>query len=343
MSIHLLRLSTLTALVLLLHACATQKKPAASFPTAPGTTGNAESLTRETADPSDEFYPRISADGRYMYYNVIESTTSGGGLRKGITLGEILSGADLFDPIVKTNKKTKIVRKQIGAPTTNPLKDNAADATLMPNGNILFTYVLPNKPVIAYTSPDGVGINYVSQGEMGDDDAQPVVSRDGSRIVFSTLIGGNRMICSMDQKGGNFTVITEGFKPIFLPNEDNKIVYNLIVNKHTQIFTLDLKSGQKAQLTTGEYNNKDAAFSRDGQYIAFVSNRENPKLGRHHVYVMRADGTDIKQITQGETDEADPAWGPDGMLYFSCDAAKNYSIWKARPRLGGVGGTAVAR
>lgn len=321
----------LTGLLVLLNGCASQK-PAAQFPSAPGTTGNAENLTRETAEPSDEFYPRVSTDGRYLFYNVIESTTSGGGLRRGISLFDIMNG-DLFDPVVKTNKKTKIVRKAIGSPTTNPIKENAADANLMPNGNILFTYVLPVKPVIAYTSPEGVGINYVSQGEMGDDDSQPVISRDGSRIVFTTLIGGNRMICSMDQKGGNFTVITEGYKPIFHPTEANKIVYNLIVEKHPQIFTLDLKTGQKSQLTTGSYNNKDAAFSADGRFIAFVSNRENPKASRHHVYIMRADGTDVKQITQGETDEADPAWGPDGMLFFACDAAKNYSIWKARPRV----------
>lgn len=314
----------------LFYSCATKPKaPAVVFPSAPSATGNAENLTRETSEPSDEFYPRVSNDGKYLFYNVIESTTTGGKLN----FNNILIGAgEWYDPIVKTNKKTKIVRKEIGMPTTNPLKDNAADAAIMPNGNVLFTYVLPSKPVIAYTSPEGVGINYVSQGELGDDDSQPVVSKDGNKIVFSTIIGGNRMICSMDQKGGSFTVITEGYKPQFIPNNENQIVYNLTVNKTVQIFTLNLKTGQKSQLTTGEYNNKDAAYTKDGKYIGFVSNRENPKLNKHHVYVMNADGTGIKQITQGETDEGDPTWGPDGMLYFSSNAAKNYSIWKAKPR-----------
>ncbi len=289
------------------------------FPTAPGTTGNAEGLTRETNGPSQEFYARVSNDGKYLFYNVIETTVT-------------VTGS-IFDPKIKTNKKTKIVRKEIGVPVTNPLKDNAAYASEMPNGNILFTYVLPAKPVIAYATPQGVGINYISQGEMGDDDSQPIISKSGSKIVFSTLVGGVRMICSMDAKGGNFTVITEGYKPQFLPNDENVIFYNLIVNKTIQIFTLDLKTGQKSQLTTGEYNNKDAAFTRDGKHIAFVSNRENPKVKRHHVYVMKSDGTEIKQITQGETDEADPAWGPDGTLYFSSNAAKSYSIWKLKPTL----------
>jgi TolB protein len=326
-------LAIFITMAIAIQSCSPKTKPVARVIMAPGTTGNAESLTRETSEPSDEFYPRISADGRYLFYNVVESTSTGGGVRRGVTFTDILLGNSIFDPVVKTNNKTKIVRKEIGKPTTNPLKDNAADASQMPDGNILFTYVLPSKPVIAWTSSDGVGINYVSQGELGDDDSQPVVSRDGNKIVFTTLIGGTRMICSMDKKGGNFTVITEGYKPIFHPTDINKIVYNLAIEKHVQIFTLDLKSGQKSQLSSGEYNNKDASFSFDGQYVAFVSNRENPKLPRHHVYIMRADGTDIKQITQGETDEADPTWGPDGMLYFSCDAAKNYSIWKARPRI----------
>ncbi|RFS15053.1 DPP IV N-terminal domain-containing protein [Emticicia sp. C21] len=322
----------LAAIILLLtvQGCrrnSSQNKPAkpqaSVFPSAPGTTGNAEGLTRETNEPANEFYARISNDGKYIYYNAVESTTT----------VSFLNSGGLFDPRVKTNKKTKIVRKEIGVPITNPLKDNAAYATEMPNGNILFTYVLPAKPVIAFASPQGVGINYISQGEMGDDDSQPIISKGGSKIVFSTLVGGIRMICTMDSKGGNFTVITEGHKPQFLPNDENVIFYNLIVNKTVQIFTLNLKTGQKSQLTTGEYNNKDAAFTRDGRYIAFVSNRENPKYARHHVYVMKADGTNIKQITQGETDEADPAWGPDGMLYFSSNAAKNYSIWKAKPTL----------
>lgn len=317
--------------ILILDSCS--KKPAtqkAVFPSAPSATGNAENLTRETSEPSNEFYPRVSSDGKYLYYNAIETNTTGGGLN----IDNLLSGrGSLFNPVVVTNKKTKIVRKEIGMPTTNPLKDNAADATVMPNGNILFTYVLPSKPVIAYTSPEGMGINYISQGELGDDDSQPVISKDGSKIVFSTLIGGNRMICSMDQKGGSFTVITEGYKPQFLPNDETRIVYNLTVNKYVQMFTLNLKTGQKSQLTTGEYHNKDAAYSRDGRYVAFVSNRETPTSSRHHVYVMKADGTEIKQITQGETDEADPTWGPDGMLFFSSNAAKNYSIWKAKPRL----------
>ena len=44
---------------------------------------------------------------------------------------------------------------------------------------------------------------------------------------------------------------------------------------------------------------------------------------------MKADGSDLVQITQGETDESDPTWGDTNLLFFSSNAEKNYNIWKA--------------
>jgi TolB protein len=70
------------------------------------------------------------------------------------------------------------------------------------------------------------------------------------------------------------------------------------------------------------------------KYIAFASNRENPKKDNKHIYVMKADGTDLIQITQGETDESDPAWGNDLTIFFSSNAEKNYNIWKAKVKIG---------
>lgn len=283
-------------------------------------TGNAEGLTRETVDAGQEFYPRISPDGKLLLYNGLEKTTY-------ITLSEtgVLT--------TKTDKKLRIIKKVLGSPVTNPLVTDAAYPTWMPDGSgILFAYVKPVRSVIVRSSIAGVGLNYVSQGEMGEDDAEPVITRDLSKIYFTTIMGKSRMICSMDAKGGNFTVLSEGGHLALNPNDNTKIIYNARVGKVVQVFTMDLKTGQKAQLTNGDYNNKDGAFSTDGKYIAFVSNRENPKKRNHHLYVMKADGTDLIQLTQGDTDEGDPCFGPDGTVYFYSNADRNYNIWKVKPR-----------
>lgn len=289
----------------------------AQIPTAPGTTGNAENLTRETSDPTQEFFVRVSPDGKNLLYNAIEITYS-----MSLTNGKLEQ---------KTNKKYRIVKKEIGKPITNPLASNAAYPTWMPdNSGIIFSYIKPEKSVIVKSDINGVGLNYLSPSAMGEDDAEPVVTKDNSKILFTTVMGNSRMICSMDLKGGNYSVITEGGHISLNPNDNNKIIYNLKVGKFVQVFTMDIKTGEKSQLTTGEYNNRDGAFSRDGKYIAFASNRENPKKDNKHIYVMKSDGTDLIQITQGETDESDPAWGNDFTIFFSSNAEKNYNIWKAK-------------
>lgn len=291
----------------------------AQVPTAPGTTGNAENLTRETSDPTQELFARVSPDGKFLLYNALE-----------VSYSLSLSNGKLDQ---KTNKKYRIVRKEIGKPITNPLVSNAAYPTWLPdNSGIIFSYIKPEKPVIVRSDINGIGLNYISSGAMGEDDAEPVVTKEG-KILFTTLMSKSRMICSMDLKGGNYSVLTEGSHLSVNPNDNSKIIYNMAVGKFVQVFTMDTKTGERTQLTTGEYNNRDGAFSRDGKYIAFTSNRENPKKENKHIYVMRVDGTDLIQITQGETDESDPAWGVDNMLFFSSNAEKNYNIWKAKIKL----------
>lgn len=292
----------------------------AQIPSAPGVTGNAEDLTRETSDASQEFFARVSPDGKFLLYNAIDVSYS-----LGLTNGQIE---------VKTNKNFRIVRKEIGKPITNPLVNNAAYPTWLPNNSgVIFSYIKPEKAVIVRSDINGVGLNYISPGAMGEDDAEPVVLKDNSKILFTTRMSNSRMICSMDMKGGNYSVITEGAHISLNPINNNKIIYNIKVGKTIQVFTMDIKTGEKTQLTTGEYNNRDGAFSRDGKYIAFASNRENPKKQNKHIYVMKADGTDLIQITQGETDESDPTWGDDNMLFFSSNAEKNYNIWKAKVKI----------
>ncbi|MBC7570330.1 MAG: PD40 domain-containing protein [Spirosoma sp.] len=296
--------------------CFVSSQLLAQIPSVPGVTGNAENLTRETSDASQEFFARVSPDGKFLLYNALETSYS-----LGLSNGQLA---------VKTNKNFRIVRKEIGKPITNPLVNNAAYPTWLPNnGGVIFSYIRPEKSVIVRSDINGVGLNYVSPGAMGEDDAEPVVLKDNSKILFTTRMSNSRMICSMDMKGGNYSVITEGAHISLNPSDNNKIIYNIQVGKTIQVFTMDLRTGEKTQLTTGEYNNRDGSFSRDGKYIAFASNRENPKKQNKHIYVMKADGTDLVQITQGETDECDPAWGIGNMLFFSSNAEKNYNIWKA--------------
>jgi TolB protein len=60
-------------------------------------------------------------------------------------------------------------------------------------------------------------------------------------------------------------------------------------------------------------SDSDANWSPDGRQLAFVrSERVVADLSRHGVYVIEADGTGARRITDGEASTASPAWSPDG-------------------------------
>jgi Tol biopolymer transport system component len=52
----------------------------------------------------------------------------------------------------------------------------------------------------------------------------------------------------------------------------------------------------------------EPAWSPDGQRIAFASRRD----GTSHIYVMKADGTGTRRVTNSAKDDDRPAWSPDG-------------------------------
>ena len=45
-----------------------------------------------------------------------------------------------------------------------------------------------------------------------------------------------------------------------------------------------------------------------GDRIAFISDRD----GNHEIFVMNADGTEVRQLTDNDSEEGFPSWSPDG-------------------------------
>jgi TolB protein len=72
------------------------------------------------------------------------------------------------------------------------------------------------------------------------------------------------------------------------------------------IFNIDLQAKTLERLTYGG-NNNSAAFSPDGQYVAYNSLRNG---GQADIYVIRSDGTEERQLTNNPEPDWQPQWEP---------------------------------
>jgi len=87
-----------------------------------------------------------------------------------------------------------------------------------------------------------------------------------------------------------------------------------------EIWLMDASGQNRRRLTDPPPSESRAAGSAspawgpDGKHIAFVGSGKKPieDQSTHELYVMNADGSDVRQLTDNDKLDADPSWSPDG-------------------------------
>ena len=90
------------------------------------------------------------------------------------------------------------------------------------------------------------------------------------------------------------------------------------------LWILDIESGQRRQLTCGDYIDERPAVSPDLRSIAFVSNRS----GSMNLWHVGVDGHGLRQVTHGSGPDYRPYFAPDGtrIAYFSRAADGSHQL-----------------
>src|SRR4051812_48697407 len=104
-------------------------------------------------------------------------------------------------------------------------------------------------------------------------------------------------------------------------------------NGRVKIYTIDLAAGTIAPLTReGDWSDEQPRWSPDGRTIAFKSNRS----GSYNLYLMDADGRNVRRVTDHGGNDFDPSWVPDGQsIVFASDRDRGtgrldlYRVWLA--------------
>jgi hypothetical protein len=186
-------------------------------------------------------------------------------------------------------------------------------------GNIMF---LSNrsgskKPYIPYVMrPDGTVLGVLAVPEYYEVAlAREPYSPDRSqRAIVARDAEGAFQIWIQDSNTGQQKPLTQlkpkkiAYDPAWSP-DGSKIAYVSTETGMPEIFVHDLASGKSRQLTIspGQRSlvNQKPSWSPDNQQIVFKSNRDT---GHSQIWVIDADGTDLRNLTQTPYEEADPIW-----------------------------------
>ena len=158
--------------------------------------------------------------------------------------------------------------------------------------NIFSSY---NKPLIVFSCYKWWNYDIISVDINGNDyshitrnqwaDTEPIVSRDGSQLIFASDRDGNREIYSMDVAyvGGYYNWVGENLQ----------------------------------NLSRDKYFDGDFSFSPNGEKILYL--KYFPSNDNYDIFLMNSDGSNKKNISNSSWYEKKPMFSPDGtnIIYQS--------------------------
>jgi CubicO group peptidase (beta-lactamase class C family) len=191
--------------------------------------------------------------------------------------------------------------------------------TLSPDGSrVAFARGTPSMSDLYLVGSDGGELTQLTDFE--GTEHSPTWSPDGARIAF---IWGHDEVNGFGETGALWVIDVDGSNRALLLAElvgypawspDGTRIALELRGDETHVGVLDLATGALADLGPGFVPD----WSPDGSRLAFLRDVD----GAVDIYVMRADGTDVVQLTDDAAFDTFPIWSPDGttILFVSAGA-----------------------
>lgn len=203
-------------------------------------------------------------------------------------------------------------------------------------GKIAFQVNTENGSDIYLRGGSGRHLRNLTKRKKGveSDDSQPALSRDGRKIVFTSVQNGNQEIYLMKSDGTYKRRLTrhaaQDFAPTWSP-DGRKIAFLSTRGRPREedrgqdIYWMNA-DGSGLKRLTSERLSPDIwglSWSPDGRKIAFTVNLHQggrSPIGPISLHVMNVDGTGVKRLTKTFTNDIQPCFSPNGRkIVFRSD------------------------
>ncbi|MCA9246902.1 MAG: PD40 domain-containing protein [Planctomycetales bacterium] len=139
-------------------------------------------------------------------------------------------------------------------------------------------------------------------------------SPDGKRVIFAS----SHLDPAIDQTEAAERKIVDQYKA-----SGKRRRYDWAFDPWMEIFSCDLRGGDRIQLTNERGYDAECAFSPDGKQIVFCSDRD----GDPDLYIMDADGSNVRQLTDMPGYDGGPFFSPDGeWIVFRSDRKQEHFL-----------------
>jgi TolB protein len=168
--------------------------------------------------------------------------------------------------------------------------------------------------------PDGSGMRMLTEGKASSGFAS--WSPDGKRLVYRVMGDGQQGLRVLTLDDGKVATLTNEYDtfPVWSPRGD-RIAFCSFRDGDYDIYTMRPDGSDVRKLTNSHGNDAHPIWSVDGNWIVFTSSRKGFKdeamlsewgpQPYGDLYVMRADGSDVRQLTDNQFEDATPAWRPE--------------------------------
>jgi TolB protein len=147
-----------------------------------------------------------------------------------------------------------------------------------------------------------------------------VVVKDGESYPYQLRIA--------DYDGYNERLVLSSRQPLMSPSwspDGKKLAYVSFQNGRSEIFIMNIYTGQREKISSFPRHNGAPVFSPDGRKLALVLS----KTGSLQLYIMDLASKKLTQLTSGRANNTEPFWFPDGKsLVFTSDRGGKPQIYK---------------